>query len=136
MNTTMTKKEITAIKDIESYIAGFPATTQVLLQQIRNAIKEAAPDATETINYQMPTFQLHGNLVHFAGYKKHIGFYPAPSGIAAFESEIAQWSYAKGSVQFPLNEPLPLELIQRIVAFRVIENNEKKAARKKPNNAI
>ncbi len=131
----MTKKEITAIKDIESYIAGFPATTQVLLQQIRNAIKEAAPDATETINYQMPTFQLHGNLVHFAGYKKHIGFYPSPSGIAAFESEIAQWSYAKGSVQFPLNEPLPLELIQRIVSFRVKENLEKAAKKNKKKAA-
>lgn len=131
----MTKKEITAIKDIESYIAGFPATTQVLLQQIRNAIKEAAPDATETINYQMPTFQLHGNLVHFAGYKKHIGFYPSPSGIAAFESEIAQWSYAKGSVQFPLNEPLPIELIQRIVSFRVKENLEKALKKNKKKTA-
>ncbi|MDO8899046.1 MAG: DUF1801 domain-containing protein [Bacteroidales bacterium] len=131
----MTEKA-TKVTDIESYIAGFPEHTQLKLQQIRNAIREAAPDAAETINYQMPTFQLHGNLVHFAGYKMHIGFYPAPSGIAAFETELTPWSYAKGSVQFPLNEPLPLELIQRIVSFRVRENLEKADRKSKKKASV
>lgn len=112
---------------IDEYIATFPAATQVLLNQIRNIIREAAPEATEKISYQMPTFFLAGNLVHFAGYSKHIGFYPAASGIAAFSEEISIYKNGKGSVQFPINLPLPSDLIQRIVRFRVKENLEKAA---------
>jgi uncharacterized protein YdhG (YjbR/CyaY superfamily) len=113
------------IPDIDTYIAGFPEATQAKLQQIRTVIKAAAPEAEETINYQMPTFKLGKNLVHFAGYKKHIGFYPAPSGIAAFQEELSIYPNAKGSVQFPLDQPLPVELIGKIVAFRVQENMAK-----------
>jgi len=110
------------IPDIDTYIAGFPEETQAKLQQIRAVIKAAAPEAEETISYQMPTFKLGKNLVHFAGYKKHIGFYPTPSGIAAFQEELSIYPNAKGSVQFPLDQPLPLELITKMVVFRVAEN--------------
>ena len=88
-------------------------------------IKEAAPEATEKISYQMPTFYLHGNLVHFAAYKKHIGFYLSPSGIEAFKEEISSYKWAKGSVQFPLDKPIPYELIRKITIYRVKENVEK-----------
>ena len=88
-------------------------------------IKEAAPEATEKISYQMPTFYLHGNLVHFAAYKEHIGFYLSPSGIEAFKEEISSYKWAKGSVQFPLDKPIPYDLIRRITAYRVAENLEK-----------
>lgn len=111
-----------AIESIDQYISQFAPDTQQLLQTLRAVIKQAAPAATEKISYQMPTFYLNGNLVHFAAHKQHIGFYPAPSGIAAFEAELAGYQRAKGSVQFPLNQPLPLELISRIVKFRVSEN--------------
>ncbi|MEI6409515.1 MAG: DUF1801 domain-containing protein [Bacteroidota bacterium] len=114
------------ISDIDAYIAGFPEATQVKLQQIRAVIKAAAPESEETISYQMPTFKLGKNLVHFAGYKKHIGFYPTPSGIAAFQEELSIYPNAKGSVQFPLDQPLPLELITKIVVFRVAENTKSK----------
>lgn len=117
------------IPDIDRYIAGFPEETQVKLQQIRAVIKAAAPEAEETIRYQMPTFKLGKNLVHFAGYKKHIGFYPAPSGIAAFQEELSIYPNAKGSVQFPLDQALPLELISKIVAFRVQEHMSGKKAK-------
>ncbi|ANY65579.1 hypothetical protein BBD42_03225 [Paenibacillus sp. BIHB 4019] len=110
---------------IDEYIAGFPQEIQELLQAMRKVIKEAAPEATEKISYQMPTFELHGNLVHFAAFKKHIGFYPAPRGIEAFKEELSVYKGAKGSVQFPLDKPLPYELISRIVAFRVAENTKK-----------
>lgn len=92
---------------------------------IRKVIKESAPDAKEKISYQMPTFALHGNLVHFAAFKNHIGFYPAPSGIEAFKEELSVYKGAKGSVQFPINKPLPYELISKIVKFRVAENIKK-----------
>ena len=92
------------------------------LQEIRAAIKSAAPNATEKISYQMPTFYLNGNLVHFAAFKEHIGFYPTPSGIEAFQKELSIYKGAKGSVQFPLDEPMPLKLISRIVKFRAAEN--------------
>lgn len=100
---------------------------------MRELIKENAPDATEKISYAMPTFYLSGNLVHFAGYAKHIGFYPTPSAISAFEAELKQYVYAKGSVQFPVNQPLPVELIARMVKFRVQEVLQKptKVKRKK-----
>ncbi|KQO14743.1 iron chaperone [Paenibacillus sp. Leaf72] len=115
----------TTFETIDEYIAGFPQEIQELLQAMRKVIKEAAPEATEKISYQMPTFELHGNLVHFAAFKKHIGFYPAPRGIAAFKEELSVYKGAKGSVQFPLDKPLPYELISRIVAFRVAENTKK-----------
>lgn len=102
---------------IDEYIATFPAETQKLLQQMRTAIRAAAPAAEEKISYQMPTFYLHGNLVHFAAFKNHIGFYPAPRGIEAFQQELSVYKGAKGSVQFPLDKPLPLELVGRIVKF-------------------
>ena len=117
--------------DIDEYIAGFPEEVQVILQKIRSTIHQVAPDATEKISYQMPTFWLHGNLVHFAAYKNHIGFYPTPSGIKHFKEEIAAYKWAKGSVQFPLNKPIPHELITRIVSFRVQENLEKAQAKGK-----
>jgi uncharacterized protein YdhG (YjbR/CyaY superfamily) len=117
-------------KEIDAYIAQFPEETQALLKQIRETIHAAAPDATEAISYQMPTFKLHGNLVHFAAYKNHIGFYPVPSGIEAFKDDLSVYKQGKGSVQFPLDEPLPLDLITRIVKFRA-EENLAKAVKKK-----
>ncbi|CAH1214527.1 hypothetical protein PAECIP111893_03811 [Paenibacillus plantiphilus] len=116
-------------ESIDDYISLFPPEVQERLETLRKVIKEAAPDAQERINYQMPTFVLHGNLVHFAAYKKHIGFYPAPSGIAAFKQELSVYKGAKGSVQFPLEKPLPYELISRIVKFRAAENIEQAAAK-------
>ncbi|UYQ91735.1 DUF1801 domain-containing protein [Chitinophaga horti] len=115
--------------NIDQYIATFPAGTQVLLQQLREAIAQAAPEAEETFNYAMPTFTWHGNLVHFAGYKQHIGFYPAPSGIQAFEKELSVYTSSKGAVQFPLDKPLPLALVKKIVKFRLNENFELAAAK-------
>jgi uncharacterized protein YdhG (YjbR/CyaY superfamily) len=113
---------------IDEYIAGFPAETQEALEQLRALIAAAAPDATETISYAIPTFDLAGrHLVHFAGYAKHIGFYPVPSGIEAFKEELAPYRSGKGSAQFPLGEPLPTDLIRRIVAFRVEENTRRTA---------
>jgi len=114
---------------IDEYIATFPADIQALLEAVRNAIRTAAPDAQERISYQMPTFALHGNLVHFAALKRHIGFYPTPSGIEAFRDETAAYVSTKSALQFPINQPLPLELIRRIVQFRVAENLEKAAAK-------
>jgi uncharacterized protein YdhG (YjbR/CyaY superfamily) len=110
---------------IDQYIATFPGETQKILQELRATIKASAPKAEEKISYQMPTFALKGNLVHFAAYKKHIGFYPTPSGILAFERELSIYEGAKGSVKFPIDKPLPLELISKIVKFRVAENMKK-----------
>jgi uncharacterized protein YdhG (YjbR/CyaY superfamily) len=107
---------------IDEYISIFPAEVQDKLKRLRKVIKEAAPGAEEKISYQIPTFALHGNLVHFAAYKKHMGFYPTSSGIEAFQGELSIYKGAKGSVQFPLDEPLPYELVSRIVKFRVAEN--------------
>ena len=118
-------------KTIDEFIAGFPKDVQKILQELRAAIKKAAPATEETINYGVPTFILNGNLVHFAGFKHHIGFYPTPSGIEAFKKELSVYKGAKGSVQFPLDKPLPLGLITKIVKFRVKENNEKAKARKR-----
>lgn len=121
-------------ESIDDYITQAPLEIREKLEAVRKVIHEAAPEAEEKISYQMPTFFSHGNLVHFAAFKKHIGFYPAPSGIEAFREELAQYKGAKGSVQFPLDKPLPLDLISRIVKFRAAENREKAAAksRKKP----
>jgi uncharacterized protein YdhG (YjbR/CyaY superfamily) len=111
---------------IDDYIAGFPEGTQALLQEVRALIRSVAPDATETISYAIPTFDLNGkHLVHFAGFAKHIGFYPVPSGMEAFKDELSVYKQGKGSVQFPLDQPLPLDLIRRIVEFRVAENLRK-----------
>ena len=108
---------------IDEYIAGFPAATQEALREMRALIKATAPGATETISYAIPTFDLNGrHLVHFAGYERHIGFYPIPTGMEAFKEELKPYKQGKGSVQFPLGRPLPTELIRRIVEFRVAEN--------------
>jgi uncharacterized protein YdhG (YjbR/CyaY superfamily) len=104
---------------MDEYIKAQPARTQKVLRSLRATIKAAAPNATQTINYGIPTFQLNGNLVHFAAFEKHIGFYPTPGGIQAFQKELAKYESAKGSVQFPLDERMPLRLITRIVKFRV-----------------
>ena len=121
----------TTPKDIDEYIAGFPEDVQEILEKIRKTIRNAAPDAEEAIKYQIPTFVLNGNLVHFAAFKKHIGFYPAPRGIEAFKDELSVYKGAKGSVQFPLGEPVPFDLISRIVKLRVRENLERAEAKKK-----
>ena len=112
-------------KSIDEYILKFPVEIQETLEMLRKVIKEAAPDAKEKISYQMPTFDLNGNLVHFAAYKNHIGFYPSPSGIDKFKNELSEYKGAKGSVQFPIDKPLPYELISKIVKFRVDENIKK-----------
>jgi uncharacterized protein YdhG (YjbR/CyaY superfamily) len=127
----MMKTEQSAPKTIDEYIAGFPSDVQAILQKIRLTIRKAAPDAKETISYQMPTFTLNGNLVHFAAFKQHIGFYPVPSGIEQFKTELAAYQQGKGSVQFPLDQPIPYGLISKIVKFRVKENLAKAAAKAK-----
>ncbi len=107
---------------IDDHIAGFPPATQAMLRELRALISEAAPNAVETISYGIPTFDLHGrHLVHFAGYKGHIGFYPTASGIGAFRDELAGYRVSRGTVQLPLDKPLPVDLIRRIVEYRVGE---------------
>jgi len=110
---------------IDEYISTFPDDIQNILQKVKQTIIEAAPDAEEAISYQIPTFKLNGNLVHFAAFKNHIGFYPAPSGQKAFQKELSVYKSGKGSVQFPLDKPIPLSLIKKIVKYRVKENLEK-----------
>lgn len=121
----------TAPTNIDDYIAGFPPDVRAILEKIRETIRAAAPDAEETMSYQMPTFTLKGNLVHFAAFKKHIGFYPVPTGIEEFKSELAGYEGGKGSVKFPLDRPIPFDLISKIVAFRVKENLERAEAKAK-----
>ena len=113
---------------IDEYIAGLPAEVGARLSALRATIRRHAPDAVERIGYRIPTFYLNGNLVHFAAFERHVGFYPGPTGIAAFRRELGRYKSAKGSVQFPHDEPLPLELVAAIVEFRVAENSR---ARKK-----
>jgi len=125
------KTDRTAPKNIDEYIAGFPPDVQEILQKIRATIKKAAPNAEETIKYQMPTFTLHGNLAYFAAFKTHIGFYPIPTGIEKFKKELAPYKQGKGSVQFPLDQPIPYGLISKIVKFRVQENMAKTASKGK-----
>ena len=128
------KMNATNVEDVEDYIAGFSPATQKLLKRVRATIKKVAPQAEETISYMMPAYKYHGVLVYFAGYAHHIGFYPGASGVAHFKKEIAGYKYAKGSIQFPLDEPLPLKLITKIVTFRMKENLKKveqKALKKK-----
>jgi uncharacterized protein YdhG (YjbR/CyaY superfamily) len=117
------------VETIDDYIKAFPTEVQSRLQTFRRTIKEEAPEAVEALSYQMPTFKLYGkNLVHFAAAKNHIGFYPTPSGVAAFTDELAAYKTAKGSIQFPMDRPLPLPLIRKIVRFRVKEEKKKRKA--------
>lgn len=110
------------IKSIDEYILQFSPEIQEKLQSLRKVIKEHAPNAEEKMSWQMPTFVLHGNLVHFAVHKRHIGFYPGPSGIEAFKHKLSEYKSSKGAVQFPIDKPLPYELISEIVRFRIAEN--------------
>lgn len=112
-------------ESIDEYISKFPDEIQEILKKLRKVIKESAPDAEEKISYQMPTFVLYGNLVHFAAFKNHIGLYPTPSGIDAFKDELSEYKGAKGSIRFPIDQPLPYELISKIVKARVSENIKK-----------
>ena len=116
---------------IPAYIASFPEDVQHKLQRVYTTIKKAAPKATEKISYAIPTFYLEGNLVHFAAYKHHIGFYPGPSGLQAFQHEIAAYKHTKGAVQFPIDKPMPLGLITKIVNMRADENVLKAKLKKK-----
>ncbi len=121
----------TSIKDIDSYIRSVPEDMRDRMDQMRSIIRKAAPKATEAIKYGMPTFVFHGNLVHFAACKNHVGFYPAPSGILAFQKELVGYSCSKGAIQLPLDRPLPVKLITGIVKFRVAENQEKALKKKR-----
>lgn len=112
----------TQFTTIDEYIASFPKDVQAILEELRQTIKNAATEAIEAISYQMPTFKLHGNLVHFAVSKNHIGFYPTPSGIEAFKQELAPYGTSKGAIRFPKDQPPPLDLVRRIVEYRVEEN--------------
>ncbi|HEU6440971.1 MAG TPA: DUF1801 domain-containing protein [Microvirga sp.] len=118
-------------KDIDAYIASFPEDVRAILEKVRATIRKAAPGAEETISYRIPTFTLNGNLVHFAAFKNHIGFYPGPTGIEAFKEELSAYEGAKGSVRFPLDKPIPLGLISKIVKFRVKESLEAAKAKGK-----
>ena len=119
----MTRK---GFETIDGYIATFPKNVQDILEEMRKVIKESAPESEETISYGMPTFKLKGNLVHFAAYKNHIGFYPTPSAIEAFKEDLSPYKSSKGAVQFPIDKPIPFELVKKIVIFRVEENLAKK----------
>ncbi|WP_420645314.1 iron chaperone [Candidatus Leptofilum sp.] len=114
---------------IDEYIANQPPEVKKILQKVREVVKTAVPNATETITYGMPTFKLDGNLVHFGASKNHLGFYPTPSGITAFADELTSYKSSKGAVQFPYNQPIPYELISKIAQFRAVENLEKAAAK-------
>lgn len=120
---------------IDEYIAAFPKDIQEVLEKLRTTIKKAAPSAEETINYQIPTFTLKGNLVHFAAFKKHVGFYPTPTGMEKFKTELSVYEGAKGSVKFPLDKPIPYPLVSKIVKFRVKENLERAEAKGKKKTA-
>ena len=116
---------------MDEYIAGFPTDVQRILQEIRSVIRELAPNAEEALKYGIPTFVLHGNLVHFAAFKQHVGFYPTPSGVEKFKDELSSYRHAKGSIQFPLDEPVPFASIRKIVKYRVKEAGAKSMARPK-----
>jgi uncharacterized protein YdhG (YjbR/CyaY superfamily) len=118
-------------KDIDAYIANFPFHVQNKLEELRAIIKKAAPEAEEKISYQMPAFNLKGMLVYFAAYKNHIGFYPTSTGIEAFKSDLAGYKYSKGTIQFPIEKPLPADLVTRIVLFRLKENLERSESKKR-----
>jgi uncharacterized protein YdhG (YjbR/CyaY superfamily) len=116
---------------IDEYIAGFPGDVQKILQEVREVIKKTAPEAEEAISYGIPTFKLKGNLVHFGGFKNHIGFYPAPRGLEKFKEELSAYEGSKGTVKFPLDKPIPYDLIRKIVAYRVQDNLEKAEEKRK-----
>ena len=120
---------------IDEYITGFPEDIQEKLEALRATIRKAAPNAEETISYGMPTFFLKGNLVHFAAFKNHIGFYPAPSGIEAFNEELSLYKTSKGAAQFPIDKPLPLGLVSKIVKYRVKQNLDKAVVKAKAKMA-
>ena len=124
------KSEAASSPDIDAYIAGFPAEVQEILQKVRAVIRKAAPAAQEAMKYGIPTFVLNGNLIHFAGFKSHIGLYPTPSGIVAFKKELAGYASSKGAVQFPLDKPMPYTLIEKITKFRVKETLARAEAKK------
>lgn len=124
-----------APKDIDEYIAAFPKDVQEILEKIRATIRKAAPNAEEAIKYQIPTFTLNGNLVHFAAFKKHIGLYPAPRALEEFRDELSGYKGAKGSVQFPLDQPIPFDLISRIVEYRVKESLEEQKPKSRRSKA-
>lgn len=124
-------EQVTKPENIDQYISGFPEEIQVILEEIRTTIQNAAPKAIEKISYAMPSFYLNGNLVYFAAFKNHIGFYPTSSGIEAFQDEISHYKNSKGAVQFPINQKIPLALITKIVKFRVKENELKIKTKKK-----
>jgi uncharacterized protein YdhG (YjbR/CyaY superfamily) len=128
------KRNPASYSTIDEYIENFPEEIQKKLGEIRAAIRYAAPEAKEKISYQMPTFELYGNLVHFAAFTHHISFFPTPSGVQAFQEELSQYETSRGTIKIPLDTPLPLDLISRITKFRVIENTQKaqaKSAKKK-----
>ena len=125
----------TKFKTADEYISAFPANTKKILRQVRQAIKQAAPQAEELISYNMPAFALHGNLVYFAAAKNHIGLYPTSSAIAAFQEELSAYAGSKGAVRFPMDQPLPIDLIRRIVQFRVAENLNRAAAKARKKHA-
>ncbi|MBW6465511.1 MAG: DUF1801 domain-containing protein [Brevefilum sp.] len=114
-------KESSSPQTVDDYIVSFPAEVHEILQKIRDIVLEVVPEAEEVISYQMPTYRLGGNLVHFAAFKSHIGLYPTPSGIEAFQGELTPYQHAKGSIRFPLDQPIPYDLIRKIVTFRVNE---------------
>lgn len=119
------------IDNIDDYISQFPESVQNTLQEIRETIRQAAPEAEEAISYQVPTFKLNGNLVHFGGFKNHISFFPSSSGIEAFKDELTPYKVSKGTIQFPLDQPVPYDLITRIVKYRVMENQKKEKKKDK-----
>lgn len=122
-------------KDIDDYISKFPADVQAVLRKVRETIRHAAPDAKEVISYMMPAFRQHGILVYFAAWEKHIGMYPPISGNKTLEKAIARYAGPKGNLQFPLDEPIPCDLIERIVKLRVKQDTEKAAARRKSSRS-
>lgn len=119
------------IASIDEYISGFPEPVQAILSELRSLIRLAAPQAVEKISYRIPTFYFNGNLVHFAAFKRHIGFYPGASGVSAFRQELKSYKTSKGAIQFPLGQPLPLALVKKIVEFRIKENSQRKVGKKK-----
>jgi len=122
---TAVKPSNAKFKTVEEYLSSQPGDIVILLEELREAIRDSAPGAEEVISYNMPAFKLNGMLVWYAAFKEHIGFYPRVSAIEAFQKELSQYKQAKGSVQFPINQPLPLQLVRKIVKFRIIENSEK-----------
>lgn len=118
---------------IDDYIEGFAGRQRDRLNQLATLLRELVPEATERISYQLPTFYLNGNLVHFGGFAHHTGFYPGADGVAAFEDELGDYVHAKGSIQFPLDQPLPLDLISRITLFRVSQQRQKGPRRRRPD---